>query len=201
MRALALAGHMNKKSFEMAVVVADPGYGDILACIGLTEESRRTMSPLTREDYFDTSNRHTDISQLCIDVPNIDKLSAIWVGNEFRNNVNAAGVQQPAIPDETYTINAGNFWLENSVVGFGRMQQWVRQVAGDAFKRKSRAVAELMRWTLPMEPETLAALWYTAENHDKELDFHLQCVPRFGSTREALAEKYNDIIWRYKEKE
>ncbi len=107
---------------------------------------------------------------------------ALWVGKEF--SVWVESLQAPSLPEmkgwNEYSLGKeikGWYSIREWSEAYGVLEGWVGQTAILALDRMDGGLAGLMNWTLPFDPKTQAALYFTQptdELKQKELDWQLK---------------------------
>ena len=205
MRVLALADRPHTNSFGMVPIIVDVGLLEDFICLGLAPASwQRSMVSKKEFSTLLNSGHVTDISYLNLVVEaNLKKPNLFatgWLGDIFFEESIAIGIPVSDIPQNSHFIKEwGRFWFEDSKVLYKRLKNWVQLAATRVFREKNVKLVELMQWTLPSAPETLAAFWYVKEKEaekDKEIEWQLGTFFK-GKNRKTLVAEHNRLIRRY----
>ncbi len=195
MQILSLMDRPSPNSFGMHAILADPGDAHDLIVIGEARGRRN----IPRYVWSPSHTGILDVRALSIIIPDDSpSLVAGWYGDGFSEQVTALNAPQPEILTERHIIpGLGSFWLEDPKAMYPRLEHWLKAVLPRTLKEKSKALVELMHWTLPLAPETLAASWYTRDTpqeKNREIDLQVQLTHK---TSNALIAAHEVLISAY----
>lgn len=207
---LAIIDRPSKKSFAMLGFVGDTGHSPY-PCFGYDEGSRMHRYAV-RPDELETSiatRSLLDVRSLKINL-DVDPHAthprvAAWVGNGFRASVEKIGMHI-GIPGDAEQTDDGTLWFTGSDRAYANMTNFIESAAHRVFDTSTTAtdrqvLAELMHWTIPTAPETLAAVWHTQTNEvvrERELALQLRALYTGPArTVEELKRVHQETIAKY----
>ena len=203
---IALLERPSEKSFGMVAIVVRTSNEPLPFVSGLSEASRWRTFASQKEAEKLLHNQCGVVESCGITFSQRPvELLAGWLGTAFEENCHKENVPVPVIPDTAIIAPLaphdpeflGRFWIGPPPEVYIHLDDWMKAVAPLAFKRRSREIARLMNWCLPLREESQAAVWYTTEDDEKRkrwLRFNLQTNPKKGMTAKKLRRKFEGIV-------
>ena len=181
-RILALLDRPSARSFGMVPVAVE--IDDKVRVTGLSGGSRHRAQTLTIADVGDLvdSGHALRVSGGDKDREIDDSEVALWLGHGFEEEAEDLALPPPPRPGHGQRLAEGDFYLGRAAEMFVYLDQWV----AFAFARfreeddpaKRTRIASLLRWALPSDRRTLAALWLSAPDSDHQLERQLRTFAR-----------------------
>ncbi len=194
---VALLHRPHPKSFGIVPYVGDEdGH---LEVSGLSDASRHRAELLTRDALSElVQGGHALTARAPIEIELPDNAVALWIGHDFAVAADQIGLSAPPLPPHQGETSGGRFAIGGAKEMYVYLEQWTerafaRLVTLDGDSEAQRKIAALMRWALPADPKTLAALWRSSADPDRELAWQLRTF-RKGSTSIALADELRGVL-------
>lgn len=118
---------------------------------------------------------------------------ALWLGRDFYTKAIALKTpnlpatenwHQPLKPHQ----DRGKYAVKESAEAYRILEDWVIETATEALQTNNHGLAVLTGWTLPLHPATKAALYFTAIDKSKELDWQLRVNPGRKTANDLVRE-------------
>lgn len=202
---LALVDKPSTRSFALLPVVVDAGFPDHYFCTGLADASahRREVPKKDFERFF--PNAMLDLREYIIsttvDLDASEQCAVGWVGNGFRTKSVELELELPRELLHAHRVADGVFWFDTPSTVHARMREYIERAMREVVRTRNRHVAEMMHQTIVMEPETLAAMWYTctsAAEQAKEIELQLKLRNQSGTfARKKIVAEHTALITKY----
>ncbi len=125
---------------------------------------------------------------------------ALWAGTAFLEAAERADLLPAPLPSRPHPAEGGSFYLGRAAALYPYLDQWVSRalttLLNHSDQQKQRHIAELMRWVLPSNPMTLAALWTSSSEPDTELRWQVQSAPSRVSPKQLIT-THADVLARH----
>lgn len=97
--------------------------------------------------------------------------AALWIGTEFAELTERAGVPLPPIPQQAGgQVPAGRFWIAPARHVWRVLDSWILLAFRGVVERRDESLATLMTWAIPNRAETRAAQWLTSSTVGRTRD-------------------------------
>ena len=119
---------------------------------------------------------------------------ALWLGTQFYSKATELGAPTLPIIDQNWHTplqpeeNRGNYTIKEPAEAYKILDDWVTETARESLVRDSHDLAVLTGWALPLHSATRAALYYTASNKSKELEWQSRTAGRKVSAEQLIQE-------------
>ena len=166
-KVVALLEKPSTESFGMVgILVAD---NDHYVALGLT----RSPNLVTKKEYNKLGGHIMPVEVRLPD--SFTNPTALWLGSEFYRK--AKVLNSSTLPDvdrwhRPIDSEVGWFSFQEPAKAYQQLEDWVREAAPKGMQNAE--IAKMMRWTLPSHPITQAALYFTAEDKQAELQWQMR---------------------------
>jgi adenylate kinase len=96
---------------------------------------------------------------------------AMWIGNRFLASSHDLRVSAPLPSDISMKLDAGQIWIGQALEVHARLLSWLEKAFRRVIESSSTELTKLMVQALPDHELTRAAIWRTANDQQRQLDW------------------------------
>lgn len=166
--------------------------------IGLSDVSKHRGEHVDSDSVDDLVRAgHARATSFPIDNGPPENAVALWLGDAFAKKARELGVEAPPLPLQNASTPEGTFAIGAHKDMRVYLEEWLKRAFARFLdtkeKTQRRQIAVLMRWALPRDPKTLAALWSSADNAEAELAWQVRTYKK-KTSHSVWLQQLNDLL-------